>query len=128
VTLTCVPASEKAARGRHVPGFVADESCQEDPRVGKILQAAVQSVLSEPDFTIVLLSTFHVPFGFFQESWDLAEERGYKRYRWDVYDVMARCTVGLEEATEEITGSQLLPPRCPLTDVVRTTTRRDNSR
>jgi len=68
VTLTCVPASEKAARGRHVPGFVADESCQEDPRVGKILHAAVQSVLSEPDFTIVLLSTFHVPFGFFQES------------------------------------------------------------
>jgi hypothetical protein len=36
VTLSCVPASEKAARGKHVAGFVADESCQEDPRVGKV--------------------------------------------------------------------------------------------
>lgn len=70
VTLSCVPASEKAARGKHTPGFVADESCQEDPRIGRVLQAAVQGVLSEPNFTIVLLSTFHVPFGFFQEAWD----------------------------------------------------------
>jgi hypothetical protein len=38
VTLSCVPASEKAARGKHVAGFVADESCQEDSRVGKVLQ------------------------------------------------------------------------------------------
>ena len=76
VTLSCVPASEKAARGKHTAGFVADESCQEDPRIGRVLQAAVQGVLSEPNFTIVLLSTFHVPFGFFQEAWDLAIERG----------------------------------------------------
>jgi hypothetical protein len=120
VTLTCVPASEKAARGRHVPGFVADESCQEDPRVGKILQAAVQSVLSEPDFTIVLLSTFHVPFGFFQEAWDLADERGYRRYRWDVYDCMAPCQVGLDSATDS--DPQALgycQGECPLTEVVQ---------
>jgi len=119
VTLTCVPASEKAARGRHVPGFVADESCQEDPRVGKILHAAVQSVLSEPNFTIVLLSTFHVPFGFFQENWDLAEERGFARYRWDVYDCMSRCEVGLDEATEDDPQALGYCQReCPLTEVV----------
>jgi len=120
VSLTCVPASEKAARGRHVPGFVADESCQEDPRVGKILQAAIQSVLSEPNFTIVLLSTFHVPFGFFQEAWDLAIERGFKRYRWDVYDCMARCDVGLDEAAAD--DPQALcycQTDCPLTEVVQ---------
>ncbi len=70
VTLSCVPASEKAARGKHVAGFVSDESCQEDMRVGKILHAAVQGALSEPDFTIVLPSTFHMPFGFFLENWD----------------------------------------------------------
>ena len=119
VTLSCVPASEKAARGRHVAGFVADESCQEDSRIGRVLQAAVQGALSEPNFTIVLLSTFHVPFGFFQESWDLAEERGYRRYKWDVYDCMARCNVGLDEATPDDPQALTYCRReCPLTESV----------
>jgi len=120
VTLSCVPASEKAARGKHVAGFVADESCQEDVRVGKILHAAVQGALSEPNFTIVLLSTFHVPFGFFQENWDLAEERGYSRYRWDVYDCMAQCQVGLEAATADDPQALIYcRAECPLTEVVQ---------
>ncbi|MBA4387663.1 MAG: hypothetical protein C0404_06755 [Verrucomicrobia bacterium] len=120
VTLSCVPASEKAARGKHVAGFVADESCQEDARVGRVLQAAVQGALSEPNFTIVLLSTFHVPFGFFQENWDLAEERGYRRYRWDVYDCIARCTVGLEEATpDDPQALSYCRRECPLTEVAQ---------
>ncbi len=119
VTLSCVPASEKAARGKHVAGFVADESCQEDARVGRVLQAAVQGALSEPNFTIVLLSTFHVPFGFFQENWDLAEERGYACYRWDVYDCMACCKVGLEEATPDDPDALAYCRRnCLLTEVV----------
>jgi hypothetical protein len=119
VTLSCVPASEKAARGKHVAGFVADESCQEDARVGKVLQAAVQGALSEPNFTIVLLSTFHVPFGFFQENWDMAAERGYTQYRWDVYDCMAPCRVGLEEATADDPQALGYCRRdCPLTETV----------
>jgi hypothetical protein len=98
---------------------VADESCQEDARVGRVLQAAVQGALSEPNFTIVLLSTFHVPFGFFQENWDLAEERGYSRYRWDVYDCMACCKVGLEEATKADPAALAYCRReCPLTESV----------
>ncbi len=114
VSLSCVPASEKAARGKHTPGFVADECCQEDARIGRVLQAAVQGVLSEPNFTIVLLSTFHVPFGFFQEAWDLAQERGFARYRWNVYDCMARCQVGLEEAHDRRPRRPLLlPPVLP---------------
>jgi hypothetical protein len=118
VTLSCVPASEKAARGKHVAGFVADESCQEDARVGRVLQAALQGVLSEPNYVIVLLSTFHVPFGFFQESWDQAEERGYRQYRWNVYDCMVQCTVGLDEATDDDPQAQGYCRReCPLTEV-----------
>ena len=120
VTLSCVPASEKAARGKHVAGFVADESCQEDARVGKVLQAAVQGALSEPNFTIVLLSTFHVPFGFFQENWDLAEERGYRRYKWDIYSCMQQYTIGLEEATpEDPTARAYCRRDCPLTEVTQ---------
>jgi len=119
VTLSCVPASEKAARGKHVAGFVADESCQEDARVGKILQAAVQGVLSEPNFTIVLLSTFHVPFGFFAEAWDQAEERGFRRFKWDIYNCMATCTVGLEEATDaDPQALHYCRHCCPLSEVV----------
>ena len=119
VSLTCVPASEKAARGKHTAGFVADESCQEDERVGRILQAAVQGVLSEPNFTIVLLSTFHVPFGFFQEAWDFAGERGFKRYRWNVYDCMVTCTEGLEDATaDDPQAMSFCQSACPLTEVV----------
>lgn len=97
VTLSCVPASEKAARGKHVAGFVADESCQEDPRVGKVLTAAIQGALSEPNYTIVLLSTFHVPFGFFQDSWDQGEERGYTKYWWNIFDTMQQCTPTLQK-------------------------------
>ena len=120
VTLSCVPASEKAARGKHVAGFVADESCQEDVRVGKILHAAVQGALSEPNFTIVLLSTFHVPFGFFQENWDLAQERGFRQYRWDVYDCMARCEMGLDQATDDDPlALAYCRGECPLTEAVQ---------
>ncbi|MBK9471831.1 MAG: hypothetical protein IPO18_06040 [bacterium] len=119
VTLSCVPASEKAARGKHVAGFVADESCQEDARVGKVLQAALQGALSEPNFTIVLLSTFHVPFGFFQEAWDQAEERGFARYKWDVYDCMVPCSVGLEDATaDDPHALRYCRRECPLTECV----------
>jgi hypothetical protein len=120
VTLSCVPASEKAARGKHVAGFVADESCQEDARVGKILQAAVQGVLSEPNFTVILLSTFHVPFGFFQEAWDQAEERGFRQYKWDIYSCMQRCTAGLEEATaDDPMALSYCRGECPLTEVTQ---------
>lgn len=120
VTLSCVPASEKAARGKHTAGFVADESCQEDARVGRVLQAAVQGALSEPNFTIVLLSTFHVPYGFFQENWDMAAERGYRQYRWNVYDCMTRCQVGLEEATaDDPLALSYCRRECPLTEVAQ---------
>lgn len=118
VTLSCVPASEKAARGKHVAGFVADESCQEDPRVGKVLTAAIQGALSERNYTIVLLSTFHVPFGFFQDGWDQGEERGYTKYKWDVYDTMQQCTVGMEEATDgDPLAQAYCRQECPLTEV-----------
>jgi hypothetical protein len=121
VSLKCCPASEKAARGKHAPVFVADESCQEDPRVGKVLTAAIQGVLSEEHFTVVLLSTFHIPFGFFQEHWDFAAEKGYRRYKWDVYDIMRRCTAGLDTATpDDPKALAFCRTRCPLTERVET--------
>ena len=59
------------------------------------------------------------------ESWDLDEERGYKRYRWDVYDCMAQCQVGLDEATDgDPAALNYCQSECPLTEVVSESIRR----
>jgi len=36
---------------------------------------------------VIMASTFHKIFGIFQETWDAAEERGYLRIQWDIFDV-----------------------------------------
>jgi hypothetical protein len=59
-----------------------------------------------------------VPFGFFQENWDQGEERGYTKYKWDVYDTMQQCTVGMDEATDDDPLAQAYcRQECPLTEV-----------
>lgn len=57
-------------------------NCQEDPRPERAMRAAIQGALSEYDPVIVLLSTFHVPHGMFQEYWDDCENKGFSRYKW----------------------------------------------
>ena len=99
--LKIISASEKQARGKHNPGFIVDESCQEGDGVDKMITAGMQGAMSENEYMVVLLSTFHHPIGLFQETWDYAEERGFARYTWDVYDAMAPCDAGMETATEK---------------------------
>ena len=36
---------------------------------------------------IILASTFHKIYGIFQETWDNADERGYLRIQWDIFDI-----------------------------------------
>ena len=118
VQLKCITSSEKQARGKHLPGFLADESCVSDEGTGRAMLAAMQGAMSEPDNMIVLLSTFHVPVGFFQEHWDFAEEKGFARYKWDCFDTMQTCRVGIEEATEDdpkAVKNYCMSGRCPLT-------------
>lgn len=69
--------------------------------MGKILHAAVQGGLSEPNFTIVLLVDVPCPVRPLPGELRLAQERGFARYRGDVYDCMARCEVGLDVATDD---------------------------
>jgi len=90
-SLQCVPTSEKAARGKHPPGIVIDEACQSDPSVDSVIEAALNMVFSEKEYCIIADSTFHVPFGWFQDNWDNAELRDYVRYKWSIYDCMAQC-------------------------------------
>jgi len=116
VQLKCIPASEKMARGKHLPGLVADEACQDDPRSDTTFKAAMQMSMSEPEHMILLLSTFHHPVGLFQEVWDTAEAKGFKRYKWNCFDVMTECTVGLDEATpKDPEAREFCRTSCPLT-------------
>jgi len=117
VVLKIISASEKQARGKHNAGFCADETCQEAENTDRLISAAMQGAMSEPSFMVMLLSTFHHPIGLFQEVWDFAEERGYKRYNWNVYDSMERCDVGLETATpEDPKALEFCRTQCPLTE------------
>ena len=119
VILKIISASEKQARGKHNPGFIVDESCQEGDNTDRMISAAMQGAMSEPNFMIVLLSTFHHPIGLFQEAWDFAEERGFKRFNWNVYDSMEKCTAGLEFATAEDPKAieTFCKKECPLTEI-----------
>jgi hypothetical protein len=102
--LQCIASSQTAVRGKHTSMFVGDESCQEGDTSGDTFKAALQGPMSEEDHLILLLSTFHWPFGFFQEFWDGAGKMGFTQYKWDVYDAMQRCTLAIDCERE-----------CPLT-------------
>lgn len=115
-TLSCVACSDKAVRGKHKGGFCGDESCQKDEGSGQIFEAAMQGAFSEKDPVIMLMSTFHWPFGFFKDYWDGAPDKGFKRYKWDVFDTMKQCHLGMETATKEDTKAlNYCRTVCPLT-------------
>jgi hypothetical protein len=117
VLLKIISASEKQARGKHNPGFVVDESCQEGEGVDRMISAAMQGAMSEPNYMVIVLSTFHHPIGLFQEIWDYAEERGFKRFFWNIYDAMETCNEGLITATEEDPEAlKFCQTQCPLTE------------
>lgn len=117
VVLKIISASEKQARGKHNPGFIVDESCQEGETVDRMITAGMQGAMSESNYMVVVLSTFHHPIGLFQEIWDFAEERGFKRYFWNVYDAMEKCSHGMETATaEDPDALAFCREQCPLTE------------
>jgi len=101
VVLKIISASEKQSRGKHNPGFIVDESCQSSSNVDYLIQAAMQGAMSEPNSMVIVLSTFHFPIGLFQELWDYADERGFKRFWWNCYDSMSPCNEGLQLATPD---------------------------
>jgi hypothetical protein len=115
--LKIISASEKQARGKHNAGFVVDESCQEGEGTDRMISAAMQGAMSEPDYMIIMLSTFHHPIGLFQEVWDFADERGFGRYKWDVYDSMQKCDAGMETATkDDPCALEYCQTKCSLTE------------
>jgi len=91
VSLKCIANSQNQARGKHPEGLVADEVCQKERFKDENVLQATNSVLTQDDFIILYISTFHLPIGLFAETWDHAESLDFKRYKWNVYDCMERC-------------------------------------
>lgn len=66
-------------------------NCQKDSTVDTVIEAAINMIFSEAQYSVLALSTFHVAFGWFQDTWDHATEKGWARYKWTIYDCMKRC-------------------------------------
>lgn len=79
-----VAASQKQVRGPHPDDLCIDEACEAKD---EIILSALPMVDTADNPLVVLTSTFHKIFGFFQETWDRAEELGYTRLSWDIFDV-----------------------------------------
>jgi hypothetical protein len=81
----CVTASPKQVRGPHPDVLMVDEACEvEDGLLGD----ALPMVNTSENPLTILTSTFHKVFGVFQETWDEADRLGYKRYSWDIFDII----------------------------------------
>jgi len=113
--LVCA-TSMTTAIGEHMGCFVADEACTDRPGADQDLMRAMQGALSEPDHTIFLLSTFHLPTGFFADCWDNADRLGFTRMKWDCFDTMKACSVGMDRATEKdpLAVEAFCKKECPL--------------
>lgn len=80
----CLTASSKSVRGPHPDGLLCDEVVEADD---DIILSALPMVDSSENPFVVMASTFHKVYGIFQDYWDQAIEKGYKRYEWDIFDV-----------------------------------------
>lgn len=79
-----VNASTKQVRGKHPDDLISDETCE---TTDELVHAALPMVDSSQTPLVIMASTFHKIYGIFQETWDNADERGYLRIQWDIFDV-----------------------------------------
>jgi hypothetical protein len=119
VTLSCVTSTEKAVRSKHPPGLCMDEVCQDKEGIDTVFRSAMGASLTEPNSTIIALSTFHIPIGLFQDLWDNASTYGFRRYTWSTWDIMERCSEGLEYATNKDPNAyKFCLKQCPLSEQI----------
>lgn len=102
--------SGTTAIGEHLPVFTADEACTDRPGADDALLRAMQGALSEENHSIFLLSTFHLPVGFFADMWDSAEEQGFTRVRWNCIlpDTWMLTGDGLRQARDVRAGNLVM--------------------
>lgn len=97
-------ASQKSVRSPHAGGtkrdgrvagglLVIDEEAEADP---DIVSAALPTINTAEPSINVRCSTFQNAEGSFAELMENAEEMGYKKYSWDVFDVCSGCNCTAE--------------------------------
>jgi hypothetical protein len=79
-----VTASPRQVRGPHPDVLMSDETCETKD---ELILSALPMVDTSEDPLIIMTSTFHKIFGIFQDTWDNADQYGYTRYSWDIFDV-----------------------------------------
>lgn len=94
---SCVTASQKQVRGKHPDVLLSDETAETDDDV---VYAALPIVNSSANPLVVMASTFHQIFGVFQEVWDNADQLGYARFQWDIFDVAKQFSADVWERPE----------------------------
>ena len=82
-----ITASTKQTRGKHPDALISDETCE---TADELVYSALPMVNDSKHPLVIMASTFHKIYGIFQETWDNAEERGYLRIQWDIFDVCAK--------------------------------------
>jgi len=83
-TFSCVTASPKQIRGKHMDVLISDETVETSD---ELIDSALPMVNDSKNPLVIMASTFHKIYGRFQETWDNAKERGYLRIQWDIFDV-----------------------------------------
>lgn len=79
-----VAASPKQVRGPHPDVLLIDEACETKD---ELILSAMPMIDSSENQCLVMTSTFHKIYGLFQETWDKADQLGYVRISWDIFDV-----------------------------------------
>lgn len=103
----CVTASPKQVRGKHPDVLMSDETAETSD---ELIYSALPMVNDSKNPLVVMASTFHKIFGVFQETWDNAEEMGYHRISWDIFDVCFSFDPAIweREDVKKITGIEKL--------------------
>lgn len=106
-TFACVTASAKQVRGKHPDILISDETCETSD---ELIDSALPMVNDSENPQVIMASTFHKIFGRFAETWDNAQEMGYHRIQWDIFDVCAQFAADIWERPEvaKVPGIQKL--------------------
>ena len=96
-TFGSVTASQKQVRGKHPDILLSDETCE---TADELILAALPMVNDSKHPLVIMASTFHKIYGIFQETWDDAEQRGYLRIQWDIFDVVRSFDPNIWESPE----------------------------
>lgn len=96
-TFSCVTASPKQVRGKHPDVLISDETCETSD---ELIDSALPMVNDSHNPLVIMASTFHKIFGRFAETWDNAEQMGYLRIQWDIFDVCRLFSADIWEQEE----------------------------